>query len=116
MKITDSALRDRIYEAIGDPDSPKILHSIRSLPKNAQSISEETGIPLSSAYRKLATLRGAGLAYVKSFEVTLEGKRQELYMASVLEVRIGIMGDQLEIELVPTNESVTRLWFKLFGG
>ena len=116
MKVTDPVLRERICEAIGDPDSTKILHSIRGPPKNAQAVSEETSIPLSSVYRKLAVLKEAGLAFVKSFEITAEGKRQDLYITSVLEVRIGILGDQPEIDLVPTDESVSRIWFKLFGG
>ena len=115
MRITEPGLRDRISEAIGDPDSARILHVIRVSPRNAQSISDETGIPLSSVYRKLAVLRGTGLAFVKSFQITPEGKRQENYLSAVTEFRVVVSGDQVEFELIPSDESAHRLWFKLFN-
>jgi DNA-binding transcriptional ArsR family regulator len=98
-----------------DTDSSKILHSVREVPKNAQDISKETGVPLSSIYRKLAVLRGAGLVFVKSFEITSEGKRQELFLSAVTEVKLIVSGEKLEIELMPTSENATRAWLKLFG-
>ena len=115
MKITDNALREKIAQAMGDADSPRILHAIRGVPKNAQEISGETGIPLSSIYRKLAILKNAGLAYVKSFEITQEGKRQDLFVAAVTEVRINMNGERVELELIPTHENAERLWFRLFN-
>jgi hypothetical protein len=99
---------------MGDPDTPKLLHSIRELPKDAQTISQETGVPLSSVYRKLATLRNVGLAFVKSFKITPEGKRQDMYISGVIEVRIGMGGAQIEVELFPTHENAERIWFELF--
>ena len=100
---------------MGDPDSPRILHSIRLVPKNAQTISAEIGVPLSSVYRKLAALRSAGLALIKSFEITPEGKRQELFLSAVTDVKIGLSGDEIQIDLVPTEESAHRIWLKLFN-
>lgn len=115
MRITDPELRDRIADALGDPDSPKILQSIRSSPKRAQAISDEIGVPLSSVYRKLSLLKSAGLAFVESFEITPEGKRQDLYLSAITELRISVSGEQTEIELIPTSESARRMWFKLFN-
>jgi len=82
---------------------------------NAQTLADETAIPLSSVYRKLAVLRGAGLVLVKSFEITPEGKRQDLFVAAVTEVRMGLGKDEVELELIPTDESANRIWFKLFN-
>jgi len=109
-------LRGRIARALEDADSSKILHSIRSVPKNAEVISAEVGVPLSSLYRKLAVLRGAGLVFVKSFEITSEGKRQELFLSAVTEVKLIVSGDKLEIEMTPTSENASRAWLKLFSG
>ena len=114
MKITDPALRERILETIGDPESTKILHSIRTTPKDAQVISNEIGIPLSSVYRKLANLRSSGLAIISSFRTTPEGKRQDLLVSAVNEVRILMVGEHIEVDLVPTQENATRIWFELF--
>ena len=108
-------LRERILEALGDPDTPKILLSIRRLPKSAQVLADETTIPLSSIYRKMATLRSAGLVHVRSYEITSEGKRQDLFLSSVTEVRVGMGNEGVELELIPTEESASRIWFDLFN-
>jgi len=115
LRITDPALRGRILEALGDPDSPKILHALGGVPKNAQTLADEMAVPLSSMYRKLAVLKSAGLVVVKSFEITPEGKRQDLFVAAVTEVRIGLGKNEVELELIPTDESADRIWFKLFN-
>lgn len=115
MRITEEGLRRSITEALGDPDSLRILHSLRTTPKNAQDISRESGIPLSSAYRKLAVLKDAGLVFVKSIEITDEGKRQDLFLSAVAEVRVTLSGEDVEFELVPTREGAERIWFRLFG-
>ena len=101
---------------MGDPHSQEILHSIRGSSKDAQSISEETRIPLSSIYRKLSILREAGLVFVKAFEITSVGKRQDKYMAAVSEVHVKTSGEVLEIELIPNDEGANRIWFRLFNG
>jgi DNA-binding transcriptional ArsR family regulator len=116
LRISDPLLRGRIARALEDTDSSKILHSIREVPKSAEVISNEIGVPLSSIYRKLAVLRGAGLIFAKSFEITPEGKRQELLLSAVTEVKLIVSGENLEIELMPTSENATRAWLKLFSG
>jgi DNA-binding transcriptional ArsR family regulator len=116
LRISDPLLRDRIARALEDTDSSRILHSIRAVPKNAEVIATEVGVPLSSLYRKLAILRGAGLIFVRSFEITDEGKRQELFLSAVTEVKLIVSGERLEIELIPTEENASRAWLKLFNG
>jgi predicted transcriptional regulator len=115
LRIRDPQLRERIARALEDSDSSRILHVIRAAPKSAPDIAKEVGVPLSSIYRKLAILRGAGLIFVKSFEITPEGKRQEVLLSAVTEVKLMVSGESLEIELMPTSENATRAWLKLFG-
>jgi len=114
LKITDPGLRERIIQAMGDSESVSLLHAIRGSPKDAQTISNETGVPLSTVYRKLASLKAAALAITSSFTLTPEGKRQDLVVAAVTDVRIGISGDQIEVELTPTQQNASRIWSELF--
>ena len=115
MRIADAELRQSISQVLGDPEALKILHSVRDTPRNAQEISKESGVPLSSAYRKLGDLKAAGLVFVKSIEITPEGKRQDLFLSAVAEVRIDLTGGEVEFDLVPTREGGERIWFRLFG-
>jgi len=114
LRITDTVLRDRIIQVMGDPESTQLLHSMRHTPKDAQTLSRETGIPLSSVYRKLAALRSAGLSMTSSFVLTPEGKRQDLLVAAVTDVRIGIRGEEIEVDLTPTQQNANRIWFEMF--
>jgi len=114
LKITDAELRQRILQAMGDPDTSRLLQSVRTTAKDAQTISTEIGVPLSSVYRKLAMLKGAGLIYMSSFRMTAEGKRQDMFLCAVTEVKMEILGDQVEVELTPTQQNATRIWFELF--
>ncbi|MDA4124361.1 MAG: hypothetical protein OK438_02745 [Thaumarchaeota archaeon] len=52
---------------------------------------------------------------MKSFEITPEGKTEDKFLASVSEVRILTSGEVIEIELIPTEENSTRVWYKIFG-
>ena len=115
MRITDHDLRDRILGAVGDPDSLRILSVIKVNPKDAQTIASEIGVPLSSVYRKLAILRKAGLAFVKSFSITPEGKRQVAYLSAITEIRVDTSGPEIGVELTPCGETARRVWFNLFN-
>ena len=99
---------------MGDPDTAQLLHVIRSDAKDAQTISTETGVPLSSVYRKIAMLKMAGLIFMSSFRMTPEGKRQDMFLSAVADVKIGFLGDQIEVELIPTQQNAARIWFELF--
>jgi DNA-binding transcriptional ArsR family regulator len=107
-------LRDKVLQALGDPESRVLLNAIRDTPKDSQTISREAGIPLSSVYRKLAALRESGLIMTSSFVVTPEGKRQDLLVAAVTEVRIAFRGEGVEVDLTPTQENANRIWFEMF--
>ena len=60
MRISDPKLRNVILAVIGDSEAQKILLALHDLPKSAETLSEETSVPLSSVYRKIAELRGGG--------------------------------------------------------
>jgi len=116
LRISDRGLRTRVLQAMGDLECTELLHAIRSDPKTAQILAGETGIPLSSVYRKLAMLRGAGLAITSYFRLTNEGKREDFLISGVTEVRIEISGGDIEVDLVPTGQNATRIWLELFKG
>lgn len=116
MQITNPEQKSQILSAMSDQDSARIIQAVRSKAKGVVAISNEVQIPVSSMYRKIAILKQAGLVFAKSYEITEDGKRQELYLSSVLEVKIDFGGSDAVIDLVPSEETVNRIWLKLFGG
>jgi len=97
-------------KTFGDLDSMKILQAISKSPRTAQDVSSDTGVPLSSVYRKLAALRNAGLVYLKSSEIT-GGKKRDLFASAFTEIRVVIAGERLQLNLVRTDEYAERARF-----
>lgn len=110
MIIRDRALQARILEQIGDEQARSILLAAMLRPKSAAEISRETGLPLSSTYRKIAELQEVGLLAPQRFAFTQDGKKVELYRstARVVEVRLTEAG--VELRLVPNEDMADKLY------
>lgn len=115
MLITNPELKAQILSAMADPDSGRIMQAIRSDAKGVVKIGTELRIPISSMYRKISILKEAGLVFASTYEITSDGKKQELYSSSVLELKIDFHGTDSMIDLVPSSEIVNRIWLKLFS-
>ena len=114
MRVSDRVLIAKVLEAVGDAECAQLLHAMHSVPKTAQVLSNETNVPLSSIYRKLALLKSAGLVMVSSFRLTEEGKREDLLVSAVTEVRIDVSGSEIMVDLIPTQQNASRIWFEFF--
>lgn len=110
MIIRDRALQAQILEQIGDEQARSILLAAMRRPKSAAEISRETGLPLSSTYRKIAVLQEVGLLAPQRFAFTQDGKKVELYRstARVVEVRLTEAG--VELRLVPNEDMADKLY------
>jgi DNA-binding transcriptional ArsR family regulator len=110
----NEGIGERMAQTFGDLDSIKILQAISSNPRTAQDISSDTGIPLSSVYRKLSALEGAGLAYLKSSEFN-GGKKRDLFASAVNEIRLVFAAERIQLDLVPTDEYAERARLRIFA-
>jgi len=111
--FSDERLDEKMAQTFGDLDSVRILHAVSTTPRTAQGVSDITGIPLSSVYRKLAGLRNAGLVYLKSSEIT-RGKKRDLFASAVDEIRVVMDEDRIVLDLVPTEEYAKRTRSEVF--
>jgi DNA-binding transcriptional ArsR family regulator len=115
MRISDPAVVDRILKAIADPESTAIMLIIRKESKSAQALSQETGIPQSTVYRKLEELKSAGLVMTRSYSVS-SGKKVDLVTATFSEVKMSMEEGKRSIEIVPSDETANARWLRLFRG
>jgi len=90
-----------------DHDSIMMLQAVSTTPRTAQELSGNTGIPLSSVYRKLAALRKVGLVYLKSSEIS-GGKKRDFFSSAVNEIRVVIDKEGIVLDLVPTEGYAER--------
>jgi len=113
MHIVDKVAKEKILKAVADPEGVSIVMCIRTDSKSAQTISTETGIPLSTVYRKLDELKGAGLMMTEHFTFSA-GRKVDFVMTTFEQIRIKLGKDQMELEIIPSNGAASLRWLNLF--
>jgi DNA-binding transcriptional ArsR family regulator len=81
-----------VLDALDDPDCRTILRRLDE-PLSADEVAETTGIPRSTAYRKLDRLHEAKLV-AESTEIRRDGSHTARYERSFSEVRIALDEDR----------------------
>lgn len=102
-------LSDAVLTALGDESSRKILTSAIASGKTVEEISAEQNLPLSTCYRRMRSLLGAGLMILERTVVTPAGKRYAVYRASYSRAAIGFNGGEIAVELTPNMEIIDKL-------
>ena len=97
-----------ILEIMADKYSRDLLRTTRDLPKSALRISQETGIPISTVYRRIQKLQDAGVVRV-SGEINLEGKKHFLYQSKVKAISSKVAGEFINVEIIP-NPPTSHGW------
>lgn len=70
--------QNEFEEYYHDKNLIKILYSLTNLPKSAKNISKDTGIPITTVYRKIRKLKERQLVAVSGC-ITDDGIKQFLY-------------------------------------
>ena len=89
-----------ILEIMADKYSRDLLRTTQEFPKSAFRISQETGIPISTVYRRIQKLQDAGVVRV-SGEINLEGKKHFLYQSKVKAISSKVSGEFINVEIIP---------------
>ena len=98
-----------ILEIMADRYSRELLRTTRELPKSAFRISQETGIPISTVYRRIQKLQDAGVVRV-SGEINLEGKKHFLYQSKVKAISSKVTGEFINVEIIPNPPPTSHRW------
>jgi DNA-binding transcriptional ArsR family regulator len=109
----DSPELESVLEALHDEDCREIIRAL-SEPMTADEISEATGIPLSTTYRKLDRLTEASLLE-EGVEIRPEGQHASRYAVAFDEVVIGLseeMAFEVDVSyrLRTADERLADLW------
>jgi len=109
----DTADLEPVLEALNDENCREIV-GVLSDPMTAEEISEATGIPLSTTYRKLDRLTEASLLE-EVVQVRSDGQHVSRYILVFDEVIVGLSEDrELEIDLSrepqSADERLAALW------
>jgi DNA-binding transcriptional ArsR family regulator len=113
LRVTGE-VKGRILSSLADPESTRIIEAVTDRPLSAMDLEKKLGLPLSTLYRKITSLRECGLLMVDSFALTPDGKREALYSCTYTEIRVEAVGGGIEVFESPRSKE--RKWFELFFG
>ena len=102
LKIQEIERKDSLLEVLSDKYCRAILASTMQKPKSAMEITSETGIPISTAYRRIQTLHDNKLLST-SGSISVEGKKFFLYKSKIKGIQSKFNDGQIEVELILNN-------------
>jgi len=109
----NSAIGLAFLKAISDVPCNVIMRSAISKGKSVEEICSETGVPTSTAYRKIRELTESGLIFIERIIVTDEGKKRIVYRAAYSRVAVQCDSGNFVVESTPNAEVpdiLYRLW------
>src|SRR6185436_12865656 len=80
--------RQVILAAIADEEMPKILACATLKAKSVSDVIKETGIPHSTAYRKIKWMVEENLLFTEKFELTQDGKKYSLFRSTLKSISV----------------------------
>ncbi len=101
--IQEPPIKDAYLEIMADKYSRGILESTMDMPKSAIDLSNECGIPISTAYRRVQLLHKHKLLGI-SGSINQDGKKYFLYKSRVKAIMTCFKNGSLEVEIVPNSQ------------
>jgi hypothetical protein len=105
------ALGERIIQAVSSIEARTVLKCVVQNEKSALQIAAETGIPLSSVYRKIVELKEAGVIVIDNYELDGLGRKEAKYVSTVEEITLCINAGAAEVRMIPSKKATSRKTF-----
>jgi len=98
-----------IVSSVLDRAGRLILLSTMERGKTVEEISSETGIPLSTCYRKAAELTKDRILVIERMVMSAAGKKYAIYRSAIDAIRIELNQGRMSVSISPNPEMAERL-------
>lgn len=105
IQLSEFDITQKIIESLSNVCTRTVLFSIKETPKDANQISEELNISLSTVYKTLSTLEDLALAEVNQYVISQEGKKIKQYKSRIGKVEITLTEMEPILNLYPNDSS-----------
>ncbi|MCA9812292.1 MAG: ArsR family transcriptional regulator [Nitrosarchaeum sp.] len=105
IQLSEFDITQKIIESLSNVCTRAVLFSIKDSSKDANQISDELKISLSTVYKTLSTLEDLALAEVAEYIISDEGKKIKKYKSRIGKVEITLTGSEPVLNLYPNNGS-----------
>ncbi len=108
ITIQHPSVAQLVLASLGDEDKKNILNAVLDKARTFMEILEITGLPPSSAYRKICTLIDNGLLVDIDSGTSSDGKRKIRYKSIFKNIEINIEKNRIIIKILLTKESLEK--------
>ena len=107
MMVVEEVKVNEVLRAVSDEYARTILASTLSQAKSVEDISNQTGIPVSTCYRRVHELVSLHLLKLEKIVITDTGKKYETFRSILKNAKIGLSSAGelvVDVTLVPSEE------------
>jgi DNA-binding transcriptional ArsR family regulator len=107
-----------VHKALTSASASRILATCIRRPVSVKQISDNTDIPLASAYRQVKSLLDDGLIVVERSAMTSDGKTYDLYRSRIRRAVLEVGPDGVHVVWEPNadvEDHLVDMWGKLGG-
>lgn len=101
--------QEAVVTSLMDTSSRKILMSAIDEAKTVESLSADTGVPLSTCYRKITEMVKDRIMVVERLVMTPTGKKYALYRSAISGIHIDMGRGQLTVSVMPNAEVAEKV-------
>jgi DNA-binding transcriptional ArsR family regulator len=115
MIVKSERSKRAILDALGDTELQKILDVTMFNSKSVSQIIRDTGIPHTTAYRKIRWLLDEKLLVVDKIEITEDGKKSSLFRTVLKSFKVKYEYNNVVIEAEQNFDTLRKITEKFFS-
>jgi len=115
MIINNKSFKQSILSALADEEMRRILDSSMVHSKSFNEIVKETGIPHTTAFRKLKTMLNDGTIIIEKIEISSDGKKYSLFRSTLRSISVNYELGEVSIEAEENVNATSRVAERFFS-
>src|SRR5262252_7756587 len=113
--IKSGNTRQAILSALADQEMRAIMDSAMFRCKSFNEVVKETGVPHSTAFRKIKTMLNDGIMIVERIEFTPDGKKYSLFRSSLRSITIRYEIGEVIVEAEENVSALSKVAERFFS-
>ncbi len=115
MIINDDNFKGSILSALADKEMVKILDATMYRPKSINDVIRESGIPHTTAYRKIKWMLQEGLLIVEKIQISEDGKKFSLVRSVLRSLNIKYQHNNMIVEAEKNIDALAKTAERFFS-
>ena len=115
MIISKEKLKDAILIAIGDKEMVQIMNCSMYKSVSVNEIIKETGIPHTTAYRKIKWMLENGILITERILITEDGKKSSLIKSTLKSISVNYERNEIIVQAEYNVDPLSRTVNKFFS-